>query len=147
MLALALSAVIVLFQPRSAQPRFDPKLVDQWVSLWNSYDLSLVDKLFLADSRVTYFSSEKKGLIRGIEAVRRHHESFGFVPDGKAQASKLWLEEVRTETFPGLAIVSATWHFRRAGQEAIQRGPVTLLYVPVAGEYRIAHAHFSSDRP
>lgn len=38
--------------------------------MWNSYDLTLVDHLFLADAYVTYFSSEKEGLITGIEALR-----------------------------------------------------------------------------
>jgi hypothetical protein len=37
---------------------FDPKLVDDWVSIWNSYDLSKVPVLFLDDASVSYFSSE-----------------------------------------------------------------------------------------
>ena len=35
--------------------------VDAWVEIWNTYDLNQVDKLFLQDERVTYFSSEKEG--------------------------------------------------------------------------------------
>jgi len=38
--------------------KFDPKLVDEWVAVWNSYDLDQVPKLFLDDERVTYFSFE-----------------------------------------------------------------------------------------
>ena len=41
-----------------SDPVFDAKLVDAWVSIWNSYDLSKVEELFLNDSRVAYFSSE-----------------------------------------------------------------------------------------
>jgi hypothetical protein len=37
---------------------FDPKLVDDWVAIWNSYDLSKVSVLFLDDVSVSYFSSE-----------------------------------------------------------------------------------------
>ena len=59
---------------------FDPEeAVSTWVSMWNSYDLSLVDELFLTDPTVTYFSSEKEGLIKGIDAVSKHHAGFGFV--------------------------------------------------------------------
>jgi hypothetical protein len=37
---------------------FKSELVDDWVALWNCYDLSRVPELFLNDERVTYFSSE-----------------------------------------------------------------------------------------
>ena len=47
------------------------ELVDSWASVWNSNDLSLVERLFLTDSYVTYFSTEKEGLIRGINAIRK----------------------------------------------------------------------------
>jgi hypothetical protein len=38
------------------------EVVNAWVSMWNSYNLSLVDRLFLIGSNVTCFSSEKEGL-------------------------------------------------------------------------------------
>lgn len=41
------------------------------------------EKLFLKDDRVTYFSSEKQGVIKGYEALLKHHEGFGFVKGGK----------------------------------------------------------------
>ena len=46
-------------------PKFDLRLVDAWVAIWNSYDLSMVEKLFVNDERVTYFSSEKQAPSRG----------------------------------------------------------------------------------
>ena len=122
--------------------RFNPRVVDAWVSMWNSYDLSMVDKLFLKDSRLTYFSSEKQGIIKGLEAIRRHHEGFGFVEGGKVQPNKLWLEDMQTEIFGSTAIVKAIWFFQRGGEGKVQRGPVTLVYVQSGDEYRIAHAHF-----
>ncbi len=85
---------------RTAAPAFQTdEVVGQWVSMWNTYDLSLVDSLFLTDNRLTYFSSEKEGLIRGIEAVREHHVGFGFVEGGKEQENTLWLDDLQTQSF------------------------------------------------
>ncbi len=125
-------------------PNFDPGLVDAWVAIWNSYDLSLVEKLFLNDESVTYFSSEKQGVVKGIEALVRHHEGFGFVIGGKDQPNKLWLEDIDIAAFPGAAVVTAIWLFRRGGSEKVQKGPVTLVYVPVNGDWRIVHANFGN---
>lgn len=123
---------------------FDPKLVDDWVSIWNSYDLSMVEKLFLNDARVTYFSSEKQGAVKGIDALIEHHLEFGFVEGGKDQPNSLWLEDTDIEAFEGSAVVTAIWFFRRGDSENIQRGPVTLVYVNTTDGYRIAHANFSN---
>jgi len=125
-------------------PKFDQRIVDTWVSIWNTYDLSMVEKLFLNDSRVSYFSSEKKGLIKGIDKLLEHHEEFGFVPGGKAHPNRLWLEDVSTEVFDRTAVVAATWFFRRRGSDKAQAGPVTLVYLLEKGEWRIAHANFSN---
>jgi hypothetical protein len=54
--------------------KFNPEIVDDWVKFWNTYDLNQVEKLFLKDDRVTYFSSERQGVIKGYEALVRHHE-------------------------------------------------------------------------
>jgi hypothetical protein len=123
---------------------FDPGLIDSWVSIWNSYDLSMVERLFLDDPRVTYYSSEKRGLIRGMDALKEHHKEFGFVEGGKDSPNSLWLEDTQTEVFEGVVLVKADWCFRRGGSEKIQRGPVTLVYVHTPKDYRIAHAHFSN---
>jgi ketosteroid isomerase-like protein len=122
--------------------------VDRWVAMWNRYDLDQVDRLFVADSTVTYFSSERGGLIRGIAALREHHVTFGFVPGGKEVGNRLWLEDRETRWQGDVALVLATWHFARAGAAGPpQRGPVTFVIVIRAGEARIAHAHFANAPP
>jgi len=119
--------------------------VGAWVAMWNSYDLDLVDELFLTDSSVTYLSSEREGVITGIDAVREHHAGFGFAPGGEPTQTTLWVESLHA-TMPGeIAIVTGTWYFR-SGPDAtgeLQRGPMTLVFVPADDGYRIAHAHFS----
>jgi ketosteroid isomerase-like protein len=118
--------------------------VEAWVRLWNTYDLDDVRRLFLDDGRVTYFSSEKQGLIKGIDSLVRHHEEFGFVVGGKETSNRLWLEDIDIEEFEGSASVKADWLFQRKGADMVQRGPVTILYVKAGDGWRIAHAHFSN---
>jgi len=118
--------------------------VEDWVKLWNTYDLNQVKRLFLDDGRVTYFSSEKQGLIKGIDSLVRHHEEFGFVAGGKETGNRLWLEDVDIEEFADSAAVKADWLFQRKGSDRAQRGPVTILYVKAGEGWRIAHAHFSN---
>ena len=124
--------------------KFDSRLVDDWIRFWNTYDLGQVKQLFLDDNRVSYFSSEKKGLIKGIDALVKHHEGFGFIPGGKKQPNKLWLEEVNIEDFGPCASVTAVWCFKRGDSEHVQRGPVSIFYVESGGKFRIAHANFSN---
>ncbi len=122
------------------------RLVASWVALWTSYDLDRVNRLFLQDSRVTYFSSEKEGLIRGIENVREHHRGFGFVPGGKKAERELWVEQVDSDDFDDTLVVTAIWYFgdRKKPAAENQRGPMTMVYVHAGGEYRIAHLHFGN---
>ena len=132
---------------QDAVPAFDTEaILGRWVSMWNTYDLTLVDSLFLTDARLTYFSSEKEGLIQGIEAVREHHVGFGFVAGGKHQENELWLDDLQTQTFGEVVAVAGVWYFRNASGDSTttQKGPVTFLYVPVANTYRIAHVHFAN---
>jgi hypothetical protein len=119
------------------------QIVSEWVAMWNSYDLSQVDTLFLQDARLTYFSSEFEGAIQGIEAVREHHVGFGFVPGGKDSENKLWVEDLHTSDFGSAVIVTGIWHFRRATGR-VQRGPVTFVCVQQDGEYRLAHLNFGN---
>ena len=131
----------------ASTPTFDAeKTVGPWVALWNTYDLSMVDSLFLPDARLTYFSSEKEGLIQGIEAVREHHVGFGFVEGGKAQENELWLEDLHAESFGNTATVTGIWYFRSVSGDSstTSRGPVTFVYVSEEGTYRISHVHFAS---
>ncbi|OGD47839.1 hypothetical protein A3K69_05865 [Candidatus Bathyarchaeota archaeon RBG_16_57_9] len=120
------------------------KALEKWVGLWNSYDLNTVGDLFLTDDRVTYFSSEKRGLIKGFHALVEHHRGFGFVEGGRDAGNKLWLEDVAVERLRGFSVVKADWLFRRKGSDKDQRGPVTLVYVDEGEGPRIAHAHFSN---
>jgi len=136
-------------QSISAAPDFDiRKLLDVWLAMWNSYDLTQVDKLFLTDNRLTYFSSEKEGLIRGIEAVRKHHEGFGFVKSGKIQKNRLWLEGLQVDIFGETAIAAGIWFFERGeavpDKPKVQRGPVTVVLLKQGREYRIAHMNFGT---
>jgi ketosteroid isomerase-like protein len=120
------------------------RIVADWVKFWNNYDLNQVDELFLADSRVSYFSSEREGVVRGIEAMRRHHEGFGFVKDGKTSGNRLWLDNLDANVFGPVTIVTAIWYFQRANSEKVQKGPVTLVYVQDGSSHRIAHGHFAN---
>ena len=122
---------------------FNEKIVDEWVKIWNNYDLNKVKELFLDDARVTYFSSEKQGLIKGIDNMIEHHREFGFVEGGKDNGNRLWLEDTMIEEFGETVVVKADWIFQRKGSDKQQRGPVTIVYVKT-DRYRIAHAHFSN---
>lgn len=119
--------------------------VDEWVAMWNSYDLDQVDELFLTDAHVSYLSSEREGAIIGIDAVREHHVGFGFVSGGEAPEATLWMEDIEVTRPGGIAVVTGTWYFRRGTDTTaeLQRGPVTFVYVPTDDGYRIAHAHFA----
>jgi hypothetical protein len=105
---------------------------------------SLGYSYFFSRARETYYSSEKRGLIRGMDALLKHHEEFGFVEGGKDSPNSLWLEDAQMEVFEGGVLVKAYWCFRRGDSENVQRGPVTLVYVPTLDDYRIAHTHFSN---
>lgn len=122
------------------QPKTAMVLMTAWEKSWNTYDLNEVGHLFVKDSSVTYFSSERAGLIHGFDSLYRHHQGFGFVPGGKVSPNKLWLTELRY--LP--SAVTATWHFQRPDSPE-QRGPVTFILRRDAQGIRIAHAHFSND--
>jgi uncharacterized protein (DUF1330 family) len=133
------------------QVRFDiVGAVGAWVDAWNTRDLDRVEDLFLTDSTVTYFSSEREGLIRGIDAVREHHVSMGFVAGGAPAESELWIEDAEYRLHNQHYVVTAVWYFgdRAASRDSIQRGPMTAVYVRVGNNsdhasYRIGHMHFS----
>jgi SnoaL-like domain len=109
----------------------------------NTYDLDMVDQLFLKDGRVTYFSSEKEGLIRGIEAVREHHRGFGFVPGGKKPPSELRIEDEIAGDLGDTAIVTAIWFFGDRQKTENQHRPMTAVYVRAGDGFRLAHLNFS----
>lgn len=135
-----LAPLVILSATCLAQERTPKALIAAWEKSWNTYDLNEVQRLFVNDSSVTYFSSERAGLIHGIDSLLKHHRSFGFVPGGKSSANRLWLTGIRY--LP--SAVTATWHFQRPDNPE-QRGPVTFILKSVPGGKRIAHAHFSND--
>jgi hypothetical protein len=119
------------------------EIVGAWVAMWNTYDLAQVDQLFLTDQNLTYFSSEKEGVIKGIEAVREHHRAFGFVEGGKTSENELWVEELYATDFGSAVVVTGIWLFRRATGR-VQRGPVTFVYVKQGADYLLAHLNFGN---
>ena len=123
---------------------FAVTIIDEWVHFWNDFNLEKVEKLFLSDDRVTYFSSEFEGLIKGYDNLVSHHEGFGFVNGGKDTGSKLWLEDIEVEEFCETVLVKADWLFLRKDADTPQKGPVTMVYVKESDEYKIVHCHFSN---
>jgi ketosteroid isomerase-like protein len=120
--------------------------LDAWTTMWNTYDLSEVDRLFVPDSTVTYFSSEYDGLIRGIDSLRAHHRRFGFTPGGTSRGTRLWLTEIETRVKGEITTVLATWHFQRADGTG-QHGPLTMILLRFGDRWRITHAHFANAPP
>lgn len=121
-------------------------LMADWVEMWNSYDLDQVGDLFLDDGRLTYFSSEKEGLIRGMAAVQEHHRGFDFLPGGNEKSSRLWMEEVGIDLMGDGAVVTGIWFFQtdpESGTEP-QRGPVTIVCIRTDAGWRFVHMNFSS---
>lgn len=133
-------ALIFSFLATRGQEKSPEALLAAWEKSWNTYDLHEVSRLFVTDQSVTYFSSERAGLILGIDSLIKHHRGFGFVEGGKTSPNRLWLTEVRHRALSA----TATWHFQRPDNPA-QRGPVTFILQRDGTGYRIAHAHFSND--
>lgn len=124
------------------------ELIEMWNMSWNSYDLDVVDELFLPEPGLTYFSSEKEGVIRGMEAVREHHVGFGFMPGGKEQENRLWLEEVGYDLFDTSVVITAIWYFARPEETGPpQKGPVTFVLVFRDDQLKISHCNFSAYLP
>jgi ketosteroid isomerase-like protein len=133
-------------ESRTVPEEFDAEAhLAAWVELWATRDLARVDELFLADSSLTYFSSEREGLIQGIAAVREHHAGFGFLDGGAEPDQELWVEELQSSVYGTVAVVTGIWLFgdRRAPPDSISRGPMTIVYTWTDDGYRIAHMHFA----
>lgn len=125
-----------------SQQDFDlHKVIDRWVNMWDTYDLAQVDKLFLPSPEITYFSSEKETVMKGIEAVREHHLNFGFVDGGKKTQSKLWVEDLHALTLGTAAVVTGIWFFSQSAWKT-QYGPFTFVYTQKDNDFLLAHVHF-----
>lgn len=118
-------------------------VVDSWVHMWNTYDIREVERLFCNCDELSYFSSEREGLIQGYDAVLEHHRGFGFDSTESERGTRLWLDQVDASQFGSIVVVTAIWFFQRA--EQIQQGPVTIVLKKNAMDaYEIVHMNFSS---
>lgn len=121
--------------------------MQQWLKLWSSYDTDKLDDVFWNSPDLTYFSSEKKGLIKGFDQLKPHHEGFGFVAGGKTPAKTLWLEDVNITRHGNTAVVDAIWLFgdKQMPRDSVQQGPCTFVVIrDEGGQVKIAHVHFGN---
>lgn len=122
-------------------------VVDKWLMLWETYDSDMLGDIFLQSEDLTYFSSEKEGLMQGFEELLPHHTGFGFVAGGKKPELSLWLENVETRVYDGSVMVGGVWYFGDKSQpiDSISNGPVTFVLVKNSeGITKIAHTHFAN---
>lgn len=149
-LTLLLMMLLILSCTSSTNPLTRQQVdgvIAKWLTLWDSYDVGMLDAIFWNDPQMTYFSSEKRGLIKGFDKMKPHHESFGFVEGGKTHAKKLWLEDIDITMHNNFAAVGATWYFgdESIPKDSVQNGPVTFVIIKDSkGEPRIAHTHFAN---
>jgi ketosteroid isomerase-like protein len=123
-------------------------VIDKWINLWATYDLDLLPEIFYQSPTLTYFSSEKEGLIMGYDQILPHHEGFGFVRGGKEPPVELWLEDIETRINGETAMVAATWYNgdKTAARDSVQHGPVTFMLLrDNQGAVKISHAHFANN--
>ena len=121
-------------------------VIVRWEQLWATYDLDDLDEVFLQEPGLSYFSSEKEGIIQGFDAIVEHHEGFGFANGGATPPMQLWLEDRHVFVHGAAAVVTAIWVFGDPDQSSgNQRGPVTFVVMSDAqGKSRISHAHFAN---
>jgi ketosteroid isomerase-like protein len=123
-------------------------LVEDWVAMWNTYDLDRVGDLFLDEPGLTYFSSEREGVIRGMAALVEHHGGFGFIPGGTQQPNRLWVEDLGVDLFGDAAVLTGIWYFQRGGDDDVaaplQRGPVTFVALFRDSRWWFVHMHFAN---
>ncbi len=81
-----------------------------------------------------------------MDSVLEHHCGFGFGPGGVSKPNRLWLEGMQTDTFGDVAVMTGLWCFQSDGESdaAPQRGPVTMVAVWTAGDWRFVHLNFSN---
>jgi len=123
-------------------------LIESWLAMWRSYDLDRVADLFVDDDALSYFPSDREGLIEGFTAVRAYLEGLGFVAGGFQPESEMWLEQVNVSDFGESAVVGAVWYFgNRQNRRAAGRGPLTMALARVGEEWRISHVNFGNYQP
>jgi len=122
-------------------------VIDKWLELWETYDVNMLDEIFQDSEELTYFSSEKEGLMKGFDKLKPHHIGFGFVEGGKTPDKALWLEAIETRIYNGSAMVGGIWYFGDKSQpkDSIANGPVTfVLTKDKNGTAKIMHTHFAN---
>ena len=123
-------------------------LLEGWLAMWRRYDLDRVADLFVNDDALTYFPSDREGLIEGFAAVREYHEGLGFVAGGFQPESEMWLEQVTVADFEESAVIGAVWYFgTRVNRRAAGRGPLTMVLARTDAGYRISHVNFGNYAP
>ena len=123
-------------------------LLDAWLGMWRRYDLDRIEELFVADDALTYFASDREGLIEGIDAVRAYHADVGFVAGGFDPENELWLEQVTIADFGESAVVGAMWYFgSRVNRQAAGRGRMTMVLTSTSSGFKISHLNFGSYAP
>ena len=122
-------------------------VIDKWLKLWETYDLNMLDEIFLQTKDLTYFSSEKEGLMIGYQHLKLHHSGFGFVEGGKQPEKSLWLEDMETKIYGGTAMVAAIWYFgdKNIVKDSVSNGPVTFIFIKDKQDnVKIVHTHFAN---
>ena len=122
-------------------------VIDKWLKLWETYDLNMLDAIFLQTKDLTYFSSEKEGLMIGYQHLKLHHSGFGFVEGGKQPEKSLWLEDMETKIYGETAMVAAIWYFgdKNIVKDSVSNGPVTFIFIKDKQDnVKIAHTHFAN---
>ena len=123
-------------------------LLEGWLAMWRRYDLDRVADLFVNDDALTYFPSDREGLIEGFLAVREYHEGLGFVAGGFQPESEMWLEQVTVADFDESAVIGAVWYFgTRVNRRAAGRGPLTMVLARTDLGFRISHLNFGNYAP
>jgi hypothetical protein len=123
-------------------------LLQAWLAMWRRYDLDGVDELFVDDPQLTYFASDREGLLEGLDTVREYHADAGFVPGGFQPESELWLEEVTVSDFGESAVIGAVWYFgNRLDRQAAGRGPLTMALTRTPSGFKISHVNFGNYAP
>jgi len=120
-------------------------LLDSWLAMWRRYDLAPMRELFVVDDALTYFPSDRQGLISGFDRVRDYHADLGFVVGGFQPERELWLEDITIADFEESAVIGAVWYFgSRANVAAAGRGPLTMVLARTEVGYRITHVNFGN---
>lgn len=123
-------------------------LLDRWAAMWQRYDLDAVAELFANDDALSYFASDREGLIRGYDDVHGYLEGLGFVSGGFEPEREMWFEQVSLSDFGESAVAGGVWYFgRRLDRRAAGRGPLTLVLARVGEGWRISHVNFGNYQP